>query len=246
MAGRRPPPKVIDVDLDPYFGAKLVASKHQEMFAAAANDRLAGHGPVWKWAAKAASTIRRVTRINHTMRKERTAMTYARRILLAVFGLMAALVAVPIQASAASLDPFHATVAETFTAALCDPLPSLCVTTAGIGHATHLGRIRESATIVTDLASNPAPGCHNETRKTTLTAANGDQITLDATGQNCATGPTTVTAVDAYVVTGGTGRFAGAIGNGTITAQIDLASRTALVTFGGLLSSLDEEEEDED
>jgi tRNA(Arg) A34 adenosine deaminase TadA len=45
--------------LDPYIGAKLVASKHREMLAAAANDRLVGHGPVWTWAAHAASALLR-------------------------------------------------------------------------------------------------------------------------------------------------------------------------------------------
>jgi hypothetical protein len=172
-------------------------------------------------------------------------MIYARRISMVVVALMAGLVAVPQQASAASLVPFHATVAETFTAGLCDPVPSLCVTIDGSGHATHLGRIREAATVVVDLASNPAPGCHTETRTTTLTAANGDQIMLDATGQSCATGPTTSIAVDAYVVTGGTGRFSGASGSGTIIARINLASGRALVTFRGLLSSPDQDEEDE-
>jgi hypothetical protein len=190
------------------------------------------------------TTIRRITHPNNAMRKERTAMIYARRISLVVVALMAGLVAVPLQASAASLVPFHATVAETFTAAVCDPFPSLCVTIAGRGHATHLGRVREAATVVVDLASDPAPGCHTETRKTTLTAADGDQIMLDATGQNCATGPTTVTAVDAYVVTGGTGRFSGATGSGTIIAKIDLASGRARVTFRGLLSGPDEDEDD--
>jgi hypothetical protein len=190
--------------------------------------------------------MRRITHLNNAIRKERTATSYARRISLVVIALMAVMVVVPLQASAASPVPFRATVAETFTAALCDPFPSLCITTGGRGHATHLGRIREAATVVSDLASNPAPGCHTETRMTTLIAANGDKIMLNATGRNCATGPTTVTAVDAYVVTGGTGRFIGAKGSGTITATIDLASGTALVSFRGLLFSPDQEEEEDE
>ncbi|HEX6507678.1 MAG TPA: hypothetical protein VF221_08615, partial [Chloroflexota bacterium] len=56
-------------------------------------------------------------------------------------------------------------------------------------------------------------------------------------GINCSTGPTSVTAVDSYVVTGGTGRFSGASGSGTNTASINLASTTAVVTFEGTLSS---------
>jgi len=90
-----------------------------------------------------------------------------------------------------------------------------------------------------NLASGPGPSCttegHAETR-TPLVAANGDQITLLTTAYNCTTGPTTQTAMDSYVVTGGTGKFSGASGSGTITATIDLANGTAMTTFTGTLS----------
>jgi hypothetical protein len=166
-------------------------------------------------------------------------MISTRRSSLAAMALLAVLVSTPGQASAASLVPFKATVSETFTAGLCSPVPSLCVSITGTGHATRLGKIRESASVMSNLAAGVGPGCFSETRRTTLTAANGDQIILDAAGHNCATGPTTVTAMDAYVVTGGTGRFSGASGIGTITATIDQASATAVVTFSGLLSTPD-------
>ena len=60
---------------------------------------------------------------------------------------------------------------------------------------------------------------------------------MTATGKSCSTGPTTVTAVDSYVVTGGTGRFSGASGSGTNTALVDLASGRSVITFIGTLSS---------
>ncbi len=170
------------------------------------------------------------------MRKGRTAMVCARRISLVV-ALMAVLAAIPSQASAASPVPFQATIAETFTAAPCAPVPSLCVTIMGSGHATHLGQVHELAAVYSDLASQASPGCFTETRTTILTAANGDQLTLVSTGHHCVTSPTTETAVDSYVVAGGTGRFRGATGSGTNTATIDLASGTASVTFSGVLSS---------
>ncbi len=177
---------------------------------------------------------------NTGMRSEETAMVGGRWVILAVAVLCAVMVALPQRAAAANLVPFRATVAETFTAGPCAPIPSLCVTATGSGQATHLGNIRESATIVTNLASKPGPGCatdgHAETRTTTLFAANGDQVTLEATGYGCPTGPTTQTAVDSYMVTGGTGRFSGASGSGTINVTIDLVSLTAVVTFSGVLS----------
>jgi hypothetical protein len=107
----------------------------------------------------------------------------------------------------------------------------------GTGEATHLGKIRESASVVINLASNPAPGCTTEIRETILTAANGDQLTLHATGQACDTSPTTTSAVDSFVVTGRTGRFNGASGDGTIKVTIDRASGTAVTTVNGVLST---------
>jgi len=71
---------------------------------------------------------------------------------------------------------------------------------------------------------------------TTLTASNGDQITMQATGKNCTVGQTVI-AVDIYVVTGGTGRFSRARGAGTNSASIDRTTGTAIVTYTGTLSS---------
>lgn len=183
-------------------------------------------------------TMNSIRHLYQDRQKERTAMSQVRRISLVVVALMVALIAVPRPASAARLIPFQATVTESgFTPTLCAPVPSLCITLTGTGEATQMGEIEESAFVKNNLASNPAPGCHTETRGTTLTAANGDQITMHATGINCSTGPTTVTAVDSYVVTGGTGRFSGASGSGTNTASINLANSTAVVTYSGTLSS---------
>jgi len=175
-----------------------------------------------------------ITTRNTMQRQERTAMTYARRISLTVGALLVPLIAVSGQAAAASLVRFQATVTETFTVARCSPVPSLCFTIVGSGHATHLGQIRETAVVVSNLASSAGPGCFTETRTTTLTAANGDTIMLAATGVNCATGQTTVTAVDTYHVVGGTGRFSRARGSGAITATI-IVGKSAVVTFRGLL-----------
>jgi hypothetical protein len=106
----------------------------------------------------------------------------------------------------------------------------------GSGEATRLGHFQESALVVSNLASNPAPGCNTETRNTTLTAANGDEIMLYSTGVSCATGPTTGTASDTYQVVGGTGRFSGASGSGTSTGQF-IIDTSAVSTFSGLLST---------
>ena len=111
------------------------------------------------------------------------------------------------------LVPFQAGVAETFTAAPCGAW-AVCITATGRGQATELGEIAEKATVVID--TNPADqqnGCAPETRTTTMTAANGDELTMSGTGvTRC---PGSAEANDSFVITGGTGRFQRAHGSGT-------------------------------
>lgn len=136
-----------------------------------------------------------------------TVATLAVALALNVLALRPSVVA------AASLVPLHATVSETFTAGPCGTA-LVCIKAFGRGEATHLGEITENALVVIDV--NPAAavnGCAPETRTTTLTAANGDQITMSGTGlTRC---PGTNEADDGYVITGGTGRFEGASGSGS-------------------------------
>lgn len=147
-------------------------------------------------------------------------------------------VAAPIASANASAVPFQATLAEAIAPnPLCAP-NTRCTAITGIGQATHLGKSTEIANVASYITITLPGGCNPESRTTTLTAANGDTLTLAATGTNCPTSvPTMKTAFDNYTVTGGTGRFAGASGSGTISATIDLATRTAVVTVSGTLSA---------
>jgi hypothetical protein len=119
---------------------------------------------------------------------------------------------VPAVALADSAVPFRAVVSETFTAGPCGNA-LVCIVANGHGHATHLGDVSESALVVVDV--NPADavnGCAPETRTTTISAANGDQLTMTGTGlTRC---PGSDEANDSFTITGGTGRFAGASGSG--------------------------------
>jgi hypothetical protein len=158
---------------------------------------------------------------------------------LAVLLALTALFLRPSHTSAATLVPFQASVSETFTIAKCGQW-SVCITAIGTGQATHLGNITEDSSIVADI--NPADqhnGCAPETRTTTLTAANGDTITMSGTGlTRC---PGSNEANDSYVVTGGTGRFQGASGSGTdnnIHTQTGPGVGVALTTYSGNLSSV--------
>lgn len=144
----------------------------------------------------------------------------------------------PSNAGAQSLVPFHATVSETFTAAPCGTMER-CVTAIGHGQAEHLGAITESATVVVNLNPKFAQnGCAPETRTTTLTAANGDVITLYGTGFSC---PTSSEAHDNYTITGGTGRFQGVGGSGDESNTHTFTKPgvgVATVNYSGTISSV--------
>lgn len=173
------------------------------------------------------------TNENQAARNVHIAVAAGRRIALVVVALCAVLVAGPRQTVAASLVPFSATITETYVinAGACQSAAPVTVCTTGTGQATHLGEIRETAVIET--SSTPDSCGVAEQRTTTLTAADGAQLGLGATGQNClAQG----TASDAYVVTGGTGRYRGATGRGTIAVTFP-APGVAVVAITGVLSS---------
>lgn len=145
----------------------------------------------------------------------------------------------PSRAAADSLVPFHATVSETYRAAPCGTW-DLCITAIGTGQATHLGEITENATVVVDI--NPADaenGCAPEERATTFTAANGDRVTMSfEDGWSCAA---TSDAHDDYLITGGTGRYAGAGGTGSeynVHTFTGPGVGVATVTYNGTISSV--------
>lgn len=158
---------------------------------------------------------------------------------LALVLALSVLILRPSHASAASLVPFQASVSETFTAAPCGQW-AVCITATGTGQATHLGAITENASVVVDI--NPADqqnGCAPETRTTTLTAANGDTLTMTGTGlTRC---PGSSVANDSYTITGGTGRFQGASGSGSESNTHTFTGPgvgVASVTYSGTISSV--------
>lgn len=132
---------------------------------------------------------------------------------LAVALALNVLVLRPSVVSAASLNPFRAVVSETFTAGPCGTA-IVCIRARGTGQASHLGEVTEAALVVVDVyPADAVNGCAPETRTTTLTGANGDQITMSGTGlTRC---PGSSEAKDNFVIAGGSGRFEGASGSGS-------------------------------
>jgi len=150
------------------------------------------------------------------MRSRRIA--FGRVGLLALVVLLLAVVAVPGAgaAPAAPVRPFQATftihnVSQTFP----DPLHIL-EQQAGSGNATHLGLSGFSDSQSVDLSTFPTTGCALVTNSGTLTAANGDELFFTQNGTVCLQQDGTLPGHFALTLTGGTGRFQGATGSGTV------------------------------
>ena len=165
-----------------------------------------------------------------------------RRILRPVVIVFTAMLMVsPGQALAGTLVSFSATYHEQVAFSPCGPTV-VCVHGRGVGLATHLGRstdVNDAGTV--DFATTPCATV--QTPLATLIGANGDTITVSLSGTAC---PTSVFGLDAlsgtYIVTGGTGRFAGASGGGTLfgPSQVDTSCfcrATTTLTFTGKVSS---------
>jgi hypothetical protein len=156
-------------------------------------------------------------------------------LLTVMVGLVAAR-----PAQAADQVPFSATLTTTgLTVAPCGPVTA-CLSVHGAGAATHLGRTTFTRRIV---SRNSLVSCRAVSSGTirhftdtlTLTAANGDTITLSGSGTSCANGIDVVSS-GSYTVTGGTGRFSGA--SGTLTLSIArIAPDPEITALTGTLAS---------
>ena len=97
-------------------------------------------------------------------------------------------------------------------APITQPPPSLILSNSGSGKATALGKVTDSFTVNIDFSHPIANGFFLVSKTGSLFAADGDRVDLAMVGTfNAAT----FDVHYVFVVTGGTGRFAGATGNGT-------------------------------
>jgi hypothetical protein len=125
--------------------------------------------------------------------------------------------------------PFKGSFEGTQTSTPLQP-PLAFVDGSATGEATHLGRFTVEFPHTVNFATRTGEGTF------TFTAANGDTLTADFTGQ-AQPGPIVSIAEDA-TITGGTGRFTGATGSFTVQRQFDPASGTTKGSFEGTLSSV--------
>ena len=104
--------------------------------------------------------------------------------------------------------------------------------TSVAGQATHLGGFTIEAPHRVDLATLPVQAAGTFR----LTAENGDTLMATFTGLGTPTGPPGVfSIVETAIITGGTGRFAGATGKFVVQRSVDLNTLFTTGSFDGTI-----------
>ena len=143
-----------------------------------------------------------------------------------VAALAISLAGVAVTAVAAET-PFKGTVNAVETGPLVFPIRFL--DRQGTGTATYLGRYTEHVVMQINVLTMTSTGT------STFTAANGDTLLASVVGRATRTGPTTLSIVEVYTVTGGTGRFADATGSFTLESTLDQVTGVSSGTFRGAI-----------
>lgn len=123
--------------------------------------------------------------------------------------------------------PFKGTVNAVETGQVVFPIRS--ADRVGTGTATYLGRYTEHVVLQINLLTMASTGT------ATFTAANGDTLTTNVAGQATRIDPTTLSVVEVYTITGGTGRFADATGSFTLESTVDQPTGVSSGTLSGAI-----------
>src|SRR5437762_1748908 len=124
--------------------------------------------------------------------------------LVAAFTVSLAIIAA---SAVAAETPFKGTVNAVETGQVV--FPTRFLDREGTGNATYLGKYTEHVVMQINIPTLSSMGA------ATFTAANGDTLSASVVGQATRMGPTALSIVEDYTITGGTGRFAGATGSFT-------------------------------
>ena len=144
--------------------------------------------------------------------------------LVAAFAVSLASVAV---SAVAAETPFKGTVNAVETGQVV--FPTRFLDREGTGTATYLGKYTEHVVMQINIPTMSSTGA------APFTAANGDTLTASVVGQATRTGPTVLSIVEVYTVTGGTGRFADATGTFTLKSTLEQTTGVSTGTFSGAI-----------
>jgi hypothetical protein len=154
-------------------------------------------------------------------------MRIRRPLFLAVVVVTAISLASIAVSAVAAQTPFKGTVSAVETGTIV--FPTRFLAREGSGNATYLGRYTEHITMVINIPTLSSTGA------ATFTAANGDDLLATVAGQAMRTSPTTLSIVEVYTITGGTGRFADATGSFTLRSNVDQVTGVSAGTFSGAI-----------
>jgi hypothetical protein len=144
--------------------------------------------------------------------------------LVAAFSLLLASVAV---SAVAAETPFKGTVNAVETSQVV--FPTAFLDREGTGTATYLGRYTEHVILQINIPTMASTGT------ATFTAANGDTLSASVVGQATRIGPTVLSIVEVYTITGGTGRFADATGTFRLESTLEQTTGVSSGTFSGAI-----------
>ncbi|HKY22007.1 MAG TPA: hypothetical protein VJM31_12390 [Vicinamibacterales bacterium] len=126
--------------------------------------------------------------------------------------------------------PFKGSLEGTQTITPLQP-PFIFVNGSASGTAAHLGQFTVAIPHTVNFITRTGVGTY------TFTAANGDTLTADFTGQAQEI-PPLVSIVEHATITGGTGRFAGATGTFTVERSFNRDTGATEGSFEGTISSV--------
>jgi hypothetical protein len=107
---------------------------------------------------------------------------------------------------------------------------------SGTGQASYLGKISDQGYVVITGASATCPGGFSNDHYETLTAANGDSLTLLSHDVACPVAPGVYDGGGQWQVIGGTGRFSSVTGGGSLEGQSDFNRGVFYIRLTGSLS----------
>lgn len=167
--------------------------------------------------------------------KQQNAMRIIGRLIpVFAFAILFGAVSVPTVSASTHMVPFQSTYSGTITPAQGPPPLVL----SGKGVASQLGASTNQGYIVVSGPANCAGGFATTHTETLTSTDDGSTINLTISDISCPVSPGSMIyhGQGTYVVTSGTGRFAGASGSGTFDGHGNFNTGTYTITLTGTIS----------